>query len=659
MFRRRSATETKNLLEYLARAQREQDHRRGHALARAAAADAMNADLAVALHRLESLLAGSLAVDTYIDLDSLKKTTRIPAFDKPEPNRRSYFPEPPSALASLAPWKKRAYDRQFAAAESRYEQERREYEAALHDHQEQALRTRAEAERHNEEIERYILDFAAGEPTAIAEYFGLVLDRSPYPAGFPKSAKVVYQAESKTLRVEFLLPHIDIVPAQKAYEYDELRDEIRQTAMAQERRRRLYSSALAQISLRAVHELFTADRMNKIERLAFAGYVDALHPGSGQRSRFCLVAFKIMRLQFERLDLRHIEPRACLQVLNARLLSKPDQLSSAPSMPQDDILIETSAEANGGLDDRGQVGEREGAAETLKAQMTPLESRLAARRDKTAELESTLRDSQAVIAEMENRLEAQAEQIDDLEASLQEEQARNADLIADVQAQRNYIIELESAIHARTDTVAALEDELAARGEGATALEHEAATDGDHTESAEEAAQSAEEDDLESAAVFAPAIDEPEDDAGGDPIPSRAPEADEPVTLRDLLQGTASIPANSHDKATTPSANCSDVAKLRECIDCLGEAEARLLTLLMRSGDWTCSEASLQSALPGRPYIRSIIDNINDPLYDLIGENLIEEDNELLAVGEDYRDALEAALKTTDNQYIRIDSKRG
>ena len=295
-------------------------------IAQTAAVDEKNADLSTAIQELENLLKGALAQDAYIDLGSLKKTPDIPAFSRTKPELRSYLPEPPSNFMLLFPRKKKAYDRQNELAKSRYKKDRQDYDATLNEHQKQAERMRAEAEVRNQEIERYKQDFAAGEPTEIENYFTLVLDNSAYPAGFPKQAQVAFAAESKELRIEFALPAIDVIPATKSYAYDMIRDEITQTVMPQKRRRSLYASMLAQISLRTLHEVFTADRMNKIDCVDFAGYVDGINPSSGQPGQFFLVALSVRRPQFDSLDLRQVEPRACLKGLNARLSSKPDLL---------------------------------------------------------------------------------------------------------------------------------------------------------------------------------------------------------------------------------------------------------------------------------------------------------------------------------------------
>ena len=78
--------------------------------------------------------------------------------------------------------------------------------------------------------------------------------------------------------------------------------------------------------------------------------------------------------------------------------------------------------------------------------------------------------------------------------------------------------------------------------------------------------------------------------------------------------------------------------------------EAKLLALMMRY-NWSCPDMLVRSAFRGQ-FISAIIHNINDEAYDAIEENLIEEENGLLAVAEEYRAALEGGLKSIDNRLI-------
>ena len=510
MFRRKSANQTKNLLEYLAGAQQEQQLKSKRVIAQTAVADEKNADLATKRQKLENLLSDALARDSFIDVDSLKETPRISAFNRTRPELRSYLPKPPSSFALLFPWKKSAYDREYESAESRFKNDRQDYDTSLNEHQRQVDRIRAEAEIHNEEIRRHKQDFAAGEPAAIAEYFGLVLEYSTYPAGFPKQTKISYAAESKKLRIEFALPATDVMPATKRYEYDKIRDEITQTVTPWKQCRLLYSSTLAQISLRTIYEVFTADRANRIDNIVFDGYVDGVNPSTGQRGRFFLVDINITRQQFDSLDLRQVEPRACLKGLNARLSKKPDQLLAMPTATQVDNQDTTVTDENDIHDFKRQISELKGTIQTQSAQISELESKLVKRRDKNGELASSLRQKDTVITELERRLESQRDRFAELVPDLRDERERNDELNAEIQKRNDHIAELESRLEARMNSSAKLLD-----------LPTEAPED---TQPIETIVETTSDSDLDSAGIFAPIASETPDDGGrGALIPPREP----------------------------------------------------------------------------------------------------------------------------------------
>ena len=642
MFRRKSATQTKNLLEYLASAQQEQQLESKRLIAQTAVVDEKNADLATAIHRLENLLSDALAQDSFIDLDSLKKTPRIPDFNRKRPARRSYLPKPPSGFALLIPWKKKSYDRQYVSAEAKLKQDRHDYDEALDKHQRRVAQERVEVEEHNQEIERYKQDLAAGEPKEIENYFTLVLEKSFYPSGFPKTAKSAYAVESNKLRIDFALPAIDVIPATKSYKYDRIRDEITQTAVSRKQSRLLYSSVLAQISLRTIHEVFTADRANKIDSIIFDGYVDGINPSTGQPGRFCLVALSITRQQFDSLDLRQVEPRACLNGLTGRVSSKPDQLLAVPPMTQDDYQEATVANGTDILYSKQRTSQLESKVQTQNTQFTELERKLAARRDENAKLASTLRDKQAVITDLESKLEAQRDRIAALVPDLRDEQERNAELFAQIREQRERIADLESVIQTHRDSIAKLEGQLP--------------EEADDTQPVEAISDITAESDFAEAGLFSPIVGEAADDGvGGAHIPPRAPVADESVSLRDLLQGAGNTRANFGSEAVSASDELPYFREFVNIINALEGDESKLLTLIITKSE-ACTEKHVQSAFPGR-FIDPIIDDINERVYEVIDDNLIEQEDGLLLIAEEYRDSLELAFKQADNPYIT--DKRG
>ncbi len=57
-----------------------------------------------------------------------------------------------------------------------------------------------------------------------------------------------------------------------------------------------------------------------------SAFVEAIDPSTGQQVRPCLVSVRTTRNEFEKLDLRRVDPKACLKRLNATVSRSPSEL---------------------------------------------------------------------------------------------------------------------------------------------------------------------------------------------------------------------------------------------------------------------------------------------------------------------------------------------
>jgi HJR/Mrr/RecB family endonuclease len=88
---------------------------------------------------------------------------------------------------------------------------------------------------------------------------------------------------------------------------------------------------VAQVTLRTVREMFTADRAKHFDSVVFNGHVSTTDPRTGHATRPCLVTLRTTRDAFHDLDLEHVDPEACLRGLNASVSRSPSEL--APVRP--------------------------------------------------------------------------------------------------------------------------------------------------------------------------------------------------------------------------------------------------------------------------------------------------------------------------------------
>ena len=349
----------------------EREAKRRYADARQRETDALNTDLETRLETLLTLLRATLELDDFIDLQALKPHWNPPRFKpgsigRPEPPPVLDLPQGPGGLSALLPGAGRKHEEAVAQATAAHEQamaehqtreaERvRQLEVVRADHENAIEAQRSEHEAEVARVDEFAEAVNACDPDALVDYFGLVLNASRYPEDFPRWHRLAYLPESRQLVVEFELPTIDVVPVEKAFRYVKARDEITSTDRPAKDRKERYASVLSQVSLRTVHELFEADRVDAVDTIVFNGIVDSIDPRTGQPVRPCLITLRTTRSTFEELDLAHVEPAACLRHLNASVSKSPTELAPVRPVLEFDMVDSRFVEESdvlGGLDQR-------------------------------------------------------------------------------------------------------------------------------------------------------------------------------------------------------------------------------------------------------------------------------------------------------------------
>ena len=279
----------------------------------------------------------------------MKPFANLPVFNpgplavaEPPPSPNFYKPPEPTGIQKFLPGAKEKYAQEIYKAQELYRAHvntHAQHEAA----RQQALETaRRRFQQHvaeeqqkitaqHAEIDTFQQQLNAGSPLAIVNYFTMVLDASTYPDGFPQHAKLAYIPKSKQLIVEYDLPNFEIIPTAASYKYVKTKDEITEAARPPLQRKTLYSSLVAQVTLRTLHELFTADRLGYIDIIVLNGYVVSVDKGTGHPMRTCLVTVRTSRDTFMHLNLSQVDPPTCLKTLNASVSKSPTEL--APVRP--------------------------------------------------------------------------------------------------------------------------------------------------------------------------------------------------------------------------------------------------------------------------------------------------------------------------------------
>ena len=154
---------------------------------------------------------------------------------------------------------------------------------------------------------RFATGFHEHDRFAVSRYVQIVLDRSPYPGGFPSKRHAGYVPESSLLAVEWYLPTFDIIPEHKSYRHVKTRKAVEPVARPPADAQRLYNAVIAQVAVRTVREVFTVTPADMVSTVVFNGHVNTIDPATGRRIQPPLISMRATREKFDELVLT--EPR--------------------------------------------------------------------------------------------------------------------------------------------------------------------------------------------------------------------------------------------------------------------------------------------------------------------------------------------------------------
>lgn len=315
---------------------RERENKRSYLEGKLAEVEEMNRSLAAGVDELESLLVSSLERFVGVNWNSLQQKADEGELDKipnlklgRRPEAENYMPRKPSFLGRLIPGWKEEFNRKTVEAQAAFQRDLDKYSTVVEMRQRQYGLLETQAREHNQQIDAFREAYRVGNPAAVSDYFDLALEQSDYPEGIQSTCKIAYLPESKQLVVDYNVPTLDdVIPTVELYRYNKASDQIIEKKKTLKARQSLYSGTVARIVLRRLHEVFKSDREQVVDVATMNAFVDTIDPGTGQRVRPCLVSVRTTRDEFDRLDLRHVDPLACLKRLNAAVSRNPSELAA-------------------------------------------------------------------------------------------------------------------------------------------------------------------------------------------------------------------------------------------------------------------------------------------------------------------------------------------
>ncbi len=165
----------------------------------------------------------------------------------------------------------------------------------------------------NNSIDNFKKQYQLGDVVAITKVCELILKDSTYPFTFEKEIITEYNQENGLLIVEFRLPSPDDIPTLKEVKFIAANIEIRDAHISEIQLRKLYDETIYKITLRSIHELFSADSINAFEAVSFNGWVRAINKATGNEEVTCIVSIQIKKEDFGKINLTNVDPKACFK----------------------------------------------------------------------------------------------------------------------------------------------------------------------------------------------------------------------------------------------------------------------------------------------------------------------------------------------------------
>ncbi|NLP43893.1 MAG: restriction endonuclease, partial [Peptococcaceae bacterium] len=211
--------------------------------------------------------------------------------------------------------KKLEIDNKNEAQEKQYNEALKDWETKIQDWEARKAEFLEKQREFNENIQSFLARYRNGDVPSIIEYCRLVLKNSVLPLCIKKNFETDYIPDTKILIVEYMLPTPDDLPRIKEVKYIQSRNEIQETYYSASFMEKLYDATIYRLLLRILHELFEADTEGVIDAISLNGWVDNINKATGKNELVCIASIQVKKEEFEAIDLRNIDPKACFKNL--------------------------------------------------------------------------------------------------------------------------------------------------------------------------------------------------------------------------------------------------------------------------------------------------------------------------------------------------------
>ena len=167
------------------------------------------------------------------------------------------------------------------------------------------------------------MNLGYGTAESIQEYVAIVLGNSVYPEQFAVQHEFTFEPTAAELALHVRIPEPSQLSSAKRFKYVKASDEILPVASSQKECKDRYASAVHQVALRSIHEVFEADRRGLIRTISLEVVTSAIDPSTGIRADVTLVIAGAERDVFMIFDLSAVVPEKTLVRLGAAMSKNP------------------------------------------------------------------------------------------------------------------------------------------------------------------------------------------------------------------------------------------------------------------------------------------------------------------------------------------------
>ena len=274
--------------------------------------------------RLENTLHHTLSVDDAVDWDVLKDHSKFERKKYPKQLKKKLVnaSEPPPLQISFFQalfGQRKKLERQYQSALDSYNaahaawlESRNEWNAQQDLKEKEFLDQQAEE---NAKVGALKTAWQSGQVEAVEEHASIVLEASDHDDAVPKQWEIQYDADSKLLLIQYMLPTPDKLPVTKSVRFVSSTGELKESSISERDKKSLFDNLCYQICLRTLHELFEADSPDHLESIAFNGWTESIDRATGQQVTSTILSVMAKKEEFMAINLEQVEPKACFKSL--------------------------------------------------------------------------------------------------------------------------------------------------------------------------------------------------------------------------------------------------------------------------------------------------------------------------------------------------------